>query len=160
MKPSRIVLASIAIACSGIVFGAAKESRPAFERLPAVMFNGKPLPFAEGVRVGDVLFLSGQIGIGSDGTLPTGIEAQARQTMDRIGATLKSAGLGWKDVIRCTVMLENMADWPAFNQVYSTYFTADGFPARSAFGADGLALGALVEVQCDAYSPGPGSRSR
>ena len=47
----------------------------------------------------------------------------------------------------------NMADWPAFNKVYVTYFTNGKFPARSAFGADGLALGALVELECIAYAP-------
>jgi 2-iminobutanoate/2-iminopropanoate deaminase len=84
--------------------------------------------------------------------MPAGIEAQARQTMDNIAATLKSAGLGWGDVVKCTVMLENMADWPAFNGIYRTYFPDGKFPARSAFGADGLALGALLEVECIAYA--------
>ena len=55
-------------------------------------------------------------------------------------------------LFRSTVMLDNMADWPAFNQVYVTYFPDGKFPARSAFGADGLALGALLEVECIAYA--------
>ena len=84
--------------------------------------------------------------------LPAGIEAQARQTMDNIGAVLKRSGLGFGDVVKCTVMLDNMADWPAFNKVYVTYFPDAKFPARSAFGADGLALGALVEIECIAYA--------
>ena len=75
------------------------------------------------------------------------MEAQARQAMDNLGAALKLAGLGWDDVVKCTVMLDDMADWPAFNQVYRTYFPDGKFPARSAFGADGLALGALLEVE-------------
>ena len=99
-----------------------------------------------------MLYLSGQIGNSADGKLPAGIEAQARQTMDNIGAVLKRQGLGWGDVVKCTVMLDNMADWPAFNQVYVTYFPDKKFPARSAFGADGLALGALLEVECWAYA--------
>ncbi len=49
-------------------------------------------------------------------------------------------------------MLDNMADWPAFNTVYRTFFPDGKFPARSAFGADGLALGALLEVECIAYA--------
>jgi 2-iminobutanoate/2-iminopropanoate deaminase len=76
------------------------------------------------------------------------MEAQARLAMDNLGAALKSAGLGWSDVVKCTVMLDNMTDWPAFNKVYVTYFPDQKFPARSAFGADGLALGALLEVEC------------
>ena len=78
--------------------------------------------------------------------------AQARLAMDNLGSGLKAAGLGWNDVVKCTVMLDDMKDWPAFNQVYVTYFPDGKFPARSAFGADGLALGALLEVECIAYA--------
>lgn len=115
--------------------------------------GGFSLPFSAAVRVGDVLYLSGQIGTGPDGRLPTGIEAQTRQTMDNVGAILARAGLGFDDVFRCLVMLENMADWPAFNSVYVAYFKPGRLPARSALGADGLALGALVEVECTAHAP-------
>ncbi len=126
--------------------------RPAVEHIGAPTLNGQRLPFSNAVRAGDTVYLSGALGIGADGNLPAGIEAQARQTMDNIAATLKSAGLGWGDVVKCTVMLDNMADWPAFNTVYRTYFPDGKFPARSAFGADGLALGALLEVECLAYA--------
>ena len=122
------------------------------EHIGEPTLNGQRLPFSNAVRVGDTVYLSGALGIGPDGKLPAGIEAQARQTMDNIGAVLKSAGLGWRDVVKCTVMLDNMADWPAFNGVYRTYFPDGKFPARSAFGADGLALGALLEVECLAYA--------
>lgn len=111
-----------------------------------------PLPFSRAVRAGDMLYLSGQIGVGADGRLPQGIEAQTRQAMENIGAVLRSAGRGWDDVIHCTAMLDNMSDWPAFNHVYVTYFTPGRLPARSALGADGLALGALVEVECQAWA--------
>ncbi|HEU5286697.1 MAG TPA: RidA family protein [Sphingomicrobium sp.] len=116
------------------------------------MLRGRPLPFSDAVRVGDLLFLSGQVGLRGDGTLPDGVVAQARQTMDNIGGVLKAQGLGWSDVVKCTVMLDNIADWPAFNAVYVTYFPDGRFPARSAFGADGLALGALIELECIAYA--------
>lgn len=121
---------------------------PDIERIGQPMLDGKPLPFSEAVRVGDTIYLSGQIGRTPDGKLPDGIEAQSRQAMDNIGATLAKAGAGWDDVIKCTVMLDDMKDWPAFNRVYVSYFHDGRFPARSAFGADGLALGALVEVEC------------
>lgn len=130
----------------------AQPPRPPVEHFGAPMLNGQPLPFSNAVRVGDVLYLSGQIGLGADGRLPEGIEAQSRQTMENIGAILRSAGRGWDDVFHCTAMLENMADWPAFNRVYVTYFTPGRLPARSALGADGLALGALIEVECQAYA--------
>ena len=126
--------------------------RPPVEHIVEPMLGTQRLPFSNAVRVGDTLYLSGQIGIGADGKLPDGIDAQARQTMDNIGVVLKGQGLDWGDVVKCTVMLDNMADWPAFNKVYVTYFADGKFPARSAFGADGLALGALLELECMAYA--------
>lgn len=117
---------------------------------PAI--NGKPLPFSEAVRVGDILYLSGQIGIGPDGKLPDGIEAQSRQAMNNIGDVLKRANLGYDRIFHCTAFLANMHDWAAFNSVYVTYFHEGRMPARSAFGANGLALGALLEIECQAYA--------
>lgn len=111
------------------------------------------LPFSQAVQVGDVLYLSGQIG-NRPGTLelaPGGMEAEARQTMENIGAVLKENGLSFADVFKVTVMLADMAQWPAFNKVYGTYFDADRLPARSAFGCNGLALGAQLELECMAY---------
>ena len=131
---------------------ASGQTRPAVEHIGAPTFNGQRLPFSEAVRVGDMLYLSGQLGNTPDGKLPQGMEAQAHQAMDNIGAVLKKQGLGFGDVVKCTVMLDNMADWPAFNKVYVTSFPDGKFPARSAFGADGLALGALLEVECWAYA--------
>jgi len=131
----------------------ASDTKPALERIGEPMLGAQRLPFSSAVRAGDTVYLSGALGITPDGKLGEGMEAQARLAMDNLGAALKSAGLGWGDVAKCTVMLDNMADWPAFNQVYVTYFPDGKYPARSAFGADGLALGALVEVECIAYAP-------
>ncbi len=114
--------------------------------------NGQPLPFSDAVRVGDTLYLSGQLGIGADGKLPDGIEAQTKQALENIGAILKRAGLGYGDVFHCTAMLADMKLWPAFNKVYVTYFPEGKRPARSAFGASGLALGGLIELECQAYA--------
>jgi len=124
------------------------QDRPPIERIGEPSLNGQRLPFSSAVRAGDTVYLSGALGITADGKLGEGLEAQARLAMDNLGAALKSAGLGWGDVVKCTVMLDNMADWPAFNKVYVTYFPDKKFPARSAFGADGLALGAMLEVEC------------
>ena len=126
----------------------AQPAPPGIEYFPA----GPEAPFSAATRVGDVVYLSGAIGLGPDGKLPPGIEAQTRQMMDYIATVLKRAGLGWGDVFKCTVMLDDMADWPKFNAVYVPYFPAGKLPARSAFGADGLALGALVELECMAYA--------
>jgi reactive intermediate/imine deaminase len=153
MRGMLVALASIALPLSGTA-----AQRAPVEHYGAPALNGQPLPFSNAVRVGDVLYLSGQIGIGPDGRLPDGIEAQSRQTMENIGAILRSAGRGWDDVFHCTAMLDNMTDWPAFNRIYVTYFTPGRLPARSALGADGLALGALIEVECQAYAGPPGRR--
>lgn len=137
----------------GFAMASTVQPQPALERIGEPMLNGQRLPFSSAVRAGDTVYLSGALGISPDGKLGEGMEAQARLAMDNLGAALKSAGLGWGDVTKCTVMLDDMKDWPAFNKVYVTYFPDGKYPARSAFGADGLALGALVEVECIAYSP-------
>ncbi len=122
-----------------------------FINSPAAKAAG--LPFSQAVRVGDVLYLSGALGNvpGKMELVPGGMEAQARQTMENIGTVLSENGLGFADVFKCTVMLADMGQWGDFNRVYLEYFDADRLPARSAFGASGLALGALVEVECCAY---------
>lgn len=141
-----------AIAAAALVLAATTASaQPAvrgIEYFPA----GPGSPFSVATRVGDVVYLSGAIGVGPDGKLPEGFEAQAKQTMENVGAGLKRVGLTWGDVFKCTVMIDNMADWPKFNTIYVPYFPAGKLPARSAFGADGLALGALLELECMAYA--------
>jgi enamine deaminase RidA (YjgF/YER057c/UK114 family) len=127
------------------------QTRPAVQYYPAPSINGVAAPFSNAVRVGDILYLSGAIGR-PDGKVPEGIEAQTKATLDDIGATLKRAGLGYEDVFHCTAFLADMKLWPDFNKVYVTYFPADKRPARSAFGVNGLALGALLELECQAYA--------
>ncbi len=109
----------------------------------------RSLPFSEAVQVGDLLFLSGQIGV-APGTLalvPGGLEAEAAQALENIKSVLTRRGSSMDRVVKCTVFLADMRDWPAFNAVYRRYFTGP-IPARSALGANGLALGAKVEVEC------------
>jgi len=77
---------------------------------------------------------------------------QTKQALDNIGAILKRVGLGYDDVFHCTAMLSDMKLWPDFNKVYVIYFPEGKRPARSAFGASGLALNALVELECQAYA--------
>ena len=145
-------IAAIATGVLMMTSPADAQPRPAVQHYGNPTLNGQPLPFSEAVRVGDVLYLSGQLGRGADGKLPEGIEAQTRQTLNNIGATLKLAGLGYADIFHCTAMLSDMKLWPDFNKVYVTYFPEGKRPARSAFGANGLALGALIELECQAYA--------
>jgi reactive intermediate/imine deaminase len=106
------------------------------------------VPFSAAVRVGRVLYLSGQIGIDAAGELvPGGIVAETRQTMENIGATLARYGSSLDRVVKATVFLVDMAEWQDMNQVYVTYFV-NHLPARSAMGVTGLALGARVEIEC------------
>lgn len=115
-------------------------------RSNAVLTKG--LPFPDGVRVGDLVILSGQIGI-MPGTLelvPGGIEAETRRTFENLKLTLAAHGLSLGDIVRVQAMLADMGEWQRFNQVYLEFFP-DAAPARSAFGATGLALGARVEVE-------------
>lgn len=108
----------------------------------------KGLPFSEAVRVGDTLYLSGQLGIDRSMKLvPGGIGPETRQALENIKATLEQYGSTLDHVIKATVMLADMDEWAEMNKVYVTYFTKH-LPARSAFGATGLALGARVEIEC------------
>ena len=112
------------------------------------------LPFSSSVRVGDVIYLSGCLGNvpGKMELVKGGMEAEARQTMENIAAVLKANGLGFDAVFKCTVMLADMSQWGDFNKVYLEYFKGPNLPTRSAYGCNGLALGAQVEVECCAYS--------
>ena len=110
------------------------------------------LPFAESVRAGDLLFLSGQIG-NRPGTLELasgGIAAESRQALENLREALAYAGAGLDAVIKCTVFLADIAEWPAFNAVYREFFPQRP-PARSALAASGLALGARVELEAIAW---------
>jgi len=107
------------------------------------------LPFSEAVRVGHMLYLSGQIGYDSaiSGLAEGGIAAETRQTMENIKATLEKHGSSMAEVVKCTVYLADIKEWAAMNEVYVTYFPGN-LPARSALGSSGLALGARTEIEC------------
>jgi reactive intermediate/imine deaminase len=111
------------------------------------------LPFSSAVRVGNLLFLSGQVGVvpGSRELAPGGIEGQTRQTLENIKRVLEHAGSSMERVVKCTVFLGNIADYGAMNAVYSSFFPKDP-PARSMLAASGLALGAAVEIECIALT--------
>lgn len=105
-------------------------------------------PFSEAVEVDGILYLSGQLGNDANLKLPDGMEAQARQVMENIKSAVERRGLTMDRVFKCTVMMQDMKQWGDFNKIYITYFKPDRLPARSAFGSSGLALGALLEVEC------------
>ena len=146
----RLTLAAAVVAAL-LMQGCAAPAQPAVTHLNSGKVLPTGLPFSEAVRVGDTVYLSGQIGnVPGPGPVrlaPGGMAAEARQTMDNIQTSLQAHGLSMADVVKCTVMLADMKEWGAFNDVYKTYFSGN-YPARSAFGSNGLAFNARVEVEC------------
>ena len=114
------------------------------------------LPFSSAVRVGNVLYLSGQIGTlpGTRDLASGGVAAETRQTLENIKSVLAYAGSSLDRVVKCTVFLTDIADYQAVNAVYQEYFPVDP-PARSAMAGSGLALGAKVEIECIALAGEP-----
>ena len=123
-----------------------------------VFFNDGPdadqsLPFSQAVRVNGLLFVSGQVGTDGSGALvDRGIGPESHQVMRNIRDIIHRRGLQMSDVVKCTVFLADVAQWGDFNKVYASYFSRP-YPARSALGANGLALGAALEVECIAAYP-------
>jgi 2-iminobutanoate/2-iminopropanoate deaminase len=107
------------------------------------------LPFSSAVQIGNVIYLSGQIGVlpGTRQLVDTGVVKQTQQTLDNIKAVLTYAGSSMDRVFKCTVFLTKIADFEQMNGVYATYFPKDP-PARSTVAGSGLALGARVEIEC------------
>jgi 2-iminobutanoate/2-iminopropanoate deaminase len=112
-------------------------------------FKKLGLPFSEAVRVGDLLFMSGQLGNQPGGLslVEGGVTPETVQTMENIKAVLERNDLSLDRVVKCTVFLADIAEWPKVNEVYKTYF-GENPPARSALAASGLALDARVEIEC------------
>ena len=142
-----LALAFVSAACAG-------RSRPEPSAAPTVQyltpFGAPTRPFSPAVRVGNMLYLAGQIGTTADaggGVIAGGIEPETRQTMENIRAVLERSGSSMDRVVKCTVMMADMREWDRMNVVYASYFPKNK-PARSAFGANGLALGARVEIEC------------
>lgn len=107
------------------------------------------LPFSQIVKAGNTLYMSGQIGINpATGKLAAGgFEGEAKQTLENIKRTLEQHNYSMSNIVKCTVVLTNISDFKAFNDIYTQYFSAP-YPARSAFAVNALALDSLVEVEC------------
>jgi 2-iminobutanoate/2-iminopropanoate deaminase len=123
------------------------SDRPQVEYYPFPVKNS--LPFSAAVRVGHMLYVSGQMGTNETGTqlVSGGIEAETAQALANMKAILERHGSSLNRVVKCTVMMADMSEWPAMNVVYVRHFP-DHLPARSAFGCAGLALGGRVEIEC------------
>ncbi len=104
-------------------------------------------PFSDAVQVGNLYFLAGQVGIDSETRklVEGGIEAETQQTIENIKAVLEHHGMSLDNVVKCTVILSDIADFSAFNGVYTQYFVKK--PARTTYAAKGLAINAKIEIE-------------
>ena len=122
---------------------------PQVEHLVSDATRDAGLPFSDAVRVGHMIYVSGQVGTvpGTSDLVPGGIGPETRQALDNIRTILERHGSSMERVVKCTVMLADIREWGEMNEVYVTFFR-EPLPARSALGANGLALGAHVEIEC------------
>ena len=109
---------------------------------------GKPsLPFSPAVKVNRMIYVSGQIGASPEsGVLAEAIRGQTRQALENIKAIVEAAGSCLKHVVKTTVFLQDIGEWPAMNAIYAEYFPEEA-PARSAVQAAGLPMGARMEIE-------------
>lgn len=106
------------------------------------------LPFSKVVEANGFVFLAGQIGDapGSQGPVPGGIEAETRAVLENVGRLLRAAGLDYRDVVKATVYLTDIADFAAMNAIYREYFAVEP-PTRATVVVTALALGAQIEIE-------------
>lgn len=159
MKNAAVIRSWVLLASAASSFAAFAEPPAQARKTADVEYYSSPnstLPFSPAVRVGNILYLSGQVGAlpGAKTTTlaPGGTPGEARQALQNISALLEQHGSSMDHVVKCTVFLADIKDWPAFNEVYKEFFKAH-YPARSALAASGLAYNARVEVECIAVIP-------
>jgi 2-iminobutanoate/2-iminopropanoate deaminase len=110
-------------------------------------------PYSQGIRAGDFVFASGQLGLDpATGNLREGVAAQAEQAMDNLTAVLKTAGASLADVVKTTIFLADMSDFQTVNTIYGARFS-EAPPARSTVQVAALPKGGLVEIEMIAYAP-------
>jgi 2-iminobutanoate/2-iminopropanoate deaminase len=114
-----------------------------------IEFHGSRGSLSQAVRVGNLLYMSGQLGTDS----ARGITPETKLVMEKIKATVERYGSSMDRIAKCTVFLVDMSEWGAMNAVYRTYFPADKLPARSAVGTNGLVGNGRVEIECIAVMP-------
>ena len=109
-------------------------------------------PYSQAVKAGEFIFVSGQLPLSAAGELVDGgIKAQTRQVLENLRAVVEAAGRSLADVVKCTVLLLDMNDFAAMNEVYGEFFTAAP-PARAAFQVCRLPRDVLVEIEAVVYA--------
>jgi 2-iminobutanoate/2-iminopropanoate deaminase len=116
----------------------------------AISASGAPAalgPYSHAIGHGDLVFCSGQLGLDpATGDLMDGVEAQAERALSNLAAVLDAAGLGLADVVKTTIFLADMGDFPTVNAVYGRFFP-EPYPARSTVQVAALPKGGLVEIE-------------
>jgi len=109
-------------------------------------------PYSQAVRVGDWLFISGQIPVDpvNNEVVPGGIRAQTKQVLQNLQAILNAEGASLQHVVKTTIYLQDLDDFKAMNEVYATYFT-EPYPARATVQVAALPRGVLIEIEAIAY---------
>tara|TARA_E500000178_G_scaffold123694_1_gene123579 strand:- start:527 stop:1009 length:483 start_codon:yes stop_codon:yes gene_type:complete len=159
----RVLITTLLLACLGSTVATAtdgaatdivKTQTPAGQFYSAQLSLDQDFPFSDMVETnGGLIFISGLVGTDETGELVTGgLEAETHAIFRQMSTYLEHLGLGFDDVVKCLVMIDDIAQWGAFNGIYTQYFSPP-YPARSAMGADGLALGASLELECIAARP-------
>ena len=144
----------IGITSAGVVFimclAASGQASTEFYRDPSLP---NWAPFSSAAIHGETIYLSGHLGRdpATNELVSGGAGPETRQTMLNIQRTLKAVGADLNDIVKCTVFLDDVADYGVMNEAYREFF--DTPPARSMVGADGLAIGAAVEIECIAAKP-------
>lgn len=103
-------------------------------------------PYSQGIVAGDFVYTSGQLPLKADGTMPEGIEAQAKQSLDNVKAVVEAGGSSLEKVVKVTIFLKDLNDFGKVNEIYATYFTADA-PARSCVQVARIPKDALIEIE-------------
>ena len=104
-------------------------------------------PYSQGIAAGQFVYCSGQLGLDpASGELVAGVAAQARRSLENLGAVLREAGLGIDRVVKTTIFLVDMKDFAAVNEIYGAFF-GEHRPARSTVAVAALPKGGLVEIE-------------
>ncbi len=146
VRPRLLRSTILLLLSGGVMLASACRTAPQY-----IHPDGPPTnPFSPAVRVGQIIFVSGTLGTKADGTLvPGGIQPETRQLLENIKRTLAASGVGMDRLVKCTVFLADLKEWPAMNEVYRSYFPDGKYPARAAVQAT-LLFGARVEMECAA----------
>lgn len=150
-RTSLSLITCLGIAAAGAGCSTAKPTTtasPTGRVMPEFVVPSRgPNPFSPVVRVGNLLFVAGQLGTDSTGLVRGGIGAETTAALQNISNVLKQAGSSMDRIAKCTVMMSDMSKWAEMNTAYIAFFPGPK-PARSSFGATALALGGHVEIEC------------